>query len=75
MTAKPIYGPARTGLLFINPHNDFLSEGGTSRTVTSMIAFTSAGLPVTRRSTSCVLFDLVPRGLPLGFPETPLFHK
>ncbi len=24
MTAKPIYGPARTGLLFTNPHNDFL---------------------------------------------------
>ena len=31
MTAKPIYGPARTGLLFIDPHNDFLSEGGKLR--------------------------------------------
>jgi hypothetical protein len=28
MTAKPIYGRVRTGLLFINLHNDFLSEGG-----------------------------------------------
>jgi hypothetical protein len=27
MTAKLIYGRARTGLLFIDPHNDFLSEG------------------------------------------------
>src|SRR6266853_1431524 len=31
MTAKPIYGRVRTGLLFIDPHNDFLSEGGKLR--------------------------------------------
>jgi hypothetical protein len=28
MTAKPTYDPARTGLLFVEPYNDFLSEGG-----------------------------------------------
>jgi nicotinamidase-related amidase len=28
MAAKPIYDPARTGLLFVDPYNDFLSEGG-----------------------------------------------
>src|SRR5260370_17306468 len=28
MTAKPIYGRVRTGLLFISLDNDFLSEGG-----------------------------------------------
>ena len=28
MTAKPTYDPARTGLLFVDPYNDFLSEGG-----------------------------------------------
>jgi nicotinamidase-related amidase len=28
MTAKPTYDPVRTGLLFVDPYNDFLSEGG-----------------------------------------------
>jgi nicotinamidase-related amidase len=28
MTTKPTYDPARTGLLFVDPYNDFLSEGG-----------------------------------------------
>lgn len=28
MTAKRTYDPARTGLLFVDPYNDFLSEGG-----------------------------------------------
>jgi nicotinamidase-related amidase len=28
MTAKPTYDPPRTGLLFVDPYNDFLSEGG-----------------------------------------------
>jgi hypothetical protein len=28
MTAKPAYDPVRTGLLFVDPYNDFLSEGG-----------------------------------------------
>jgi hypothetical protein len=28
MTAEPNYDPARTGLLFVDPYNDFLSEGG-----------------------------------------------
>ena len=28
MTAQPVYDPARTGLLFVDPYNDFLSEGG-----------------------------------------------
>jgi hypothetical protein len=28
MTAKLTYDPARTGLLFVVPYNDFLSEGG-----------------------------------------------
>ena len=28
MTTKPCYDPARTGLLLVDPYNDFLSEGG-----------------------------------------------
>ena len=28
MTTKPTYDPARTGLLLVDPYNDFLSEGG-----------------------------------------------
>jgi nicotinamidase-related amidase len=28
MTTKPTYDPARTGLLFVDPYNDFLSDGG-----------------------------------------------
>jgi nicotinamidase-related amidase len=28
MTTRPTYDPARTGLLFVDPYNDFLSEGG-----------------------------------------------
>ena len=28
MTTGPTYDPARTGLLFVDPYNDFLSEGG-----------------------------------------------
>ena len=28
MTAKSTYDPARTGLLFVDPYNDFLSESG-----------------------------------------------
>jgi hypothetical protein len=28
MTTKPTYDPARTGLLFVDPYNDFRSEGG-----------------------------------------------
>jgi nicotinamidase-related amidase len=28
MATKPTYDPARTGLLFVDPYNDFLSEGG-----------------------------------------------
>src|SRR5215470_17579706 len=28
MTTKSTYDPARTGLLFVDPYNDFLSEGG-----------------------------------------------
>src|SRR5262245_18208139 len=28
MTAKPTYDPARTGLLFVDPYNDLLSDGG-----------------------------------------------
>jgi hypothetical protein len=28
MTTKPTFDPARTGLLFVDPYNDFLSEGG-----------------------------------------------
>jgi len=28
MTAQGVYDPARTGLLFVDPYNDFLSEGG-----------------------------------------------
>jgi hypothetical protein len=26
--AQPTYDPTRTGLLFVDPYNDFLSEGG-----------------------------------------------
>ena len=26
--AKPTYDPTRTGLLLVDPYNDFLSEGG-----------------------------------------------
>jgi hypothetical protein len=28
MTTKPTYDPARTGLLFVDPCSDFLSEDG-----------------------------------------------
>jgi hypothetical protein len=28
VTAKPTYDPARSSLLFVDPYNDFLSEGG-----------------------------------------------
>ncbi len=28
MTAQPSYDPTRTGLLLVDPYNDFLSEGG-----------------------------------------------
>ena len=28
MMAKLAYDPARTGLLFVDPYNDFLSDGG-----------------------------------------------
>ena len=28
MTAQPTYDPARTGLLFVDPDNGFLHEGG-----------------------------------------------
>jgi nicotinamidase-related amidase len=28
MADRPTYDPARTGLLFVDPYNDFLSEGG-----------------------------------------------
>ena len=28
MMAKPTYDPARTALLFVDPYNDFLSDGG-----------------------------------------------
>jgi nicotinamidase-related amidase len=28
MTAKPTYDPTRTGLFFVDPYNDFLSDGG-----------------------------------------------
>jgi hypothetical protein len=28
MTARPTYDPARTGLLLVDPYNNFLSDGG-----------------------------------------------
>src|SRR5260370_7947822 len=67
MTAKPIYGRVRTRLLFIDPHNDFLSEDGKLRPRGAPNSHPDMGQPPTEAPLDSKLSPLRP-------PTTPQFR-